>query len=73
MPKNYVPLRDWASASYDPKTGKAASAFRPEGASFGAEGFDIRPSAQVDSARSKGRGNAPGFVEWQKDHNGGGS
>jgi hypothetical protein len=69
MPKN-VPLRNWASASYDPKTGKAASALGSEGAAgYSAEGFDIRPSGQVDSARSKGRGGAPGFVDWQKDHN----
>jgi hypothetical protein len=46
----------------------------PEGStSTTIEGMTIQPSGQIDSARSKGRGSAPGFVEWQRDHDRGGS
>jgi hypothetical protein len=46
MPKN-VPLRDWASNSYDPKTGRAASALMNEGAPTTIEGYRITPNKQL--------------------------
>jgi hypothetical protein len=59
MPKN-VPLRDWASNSYDPKTGRAASALYNEGAPVTIEGQHIRPNKQLPSRTAK----AGGAMSW---------
>jgi hypothetical protein len=42
-----VPLRDWASNSYDPNTGRAASSLRGDGVSTTIEGERISPSRQM--------------------------
>ena len=57
-----TPLRDWGCASYDPQTGKPASAFG-DGQSFSVEGMKITPSAQVEATRGRpGRGSPP--IDW---------
>jgi hypothetical protein len=55
-----VPLRCWASASYDPKNGLPANPL--DGPSQGPrtiEGERIAPSAQVKAATGQARGNTP--------------
>jgi hypothetical protein len=55
-----TPMRQWASASYDPKSGRQASAYG-DGQSFSAEGMRISPSSQVKVAYGKGHAGAPGI------------
>jgi hypothetical protein len=45
--KGHTPMRSWASPSYSPTTGRAASAFAPPGTSVTIEGCRIKPSAQI--------------------------
>jgi hypothetical protein len=59
MPKN-VPLRDWASNSYDPKTGRAASSLMNDGAPFSCEGMRITPNKQLPRRDAK----AGGAMSW---------
>jgi hypothetical protein len=59
------PLRGCGAPSYDPKTGRAASAFNT-GGSFSVEGIRINPSAQVKAGATAGVGGAPGFAECNK-------
>jgi hypothetical protein len=68
-----IPLRNWGrgTASYDPKTGRASSAFVHGATTI--EGESIQPSSQVDSATTKGEGGAPGWSEYdQRNTQGGG-
>jgi hypothetical protein len=55
MPKN-VPLRDWASNSYDPRTGRAASSLMNEGAPVTIEGQRITPNKQMPRRDTSGGG-----------------
>jgi hypothetical protein len=68
-----IPLRDWASASYDPKTGRQASAFARPGTGVTLEDQHIAPNAQVDEASGKASGGAPNFHEWQASKSQGGA
>jgi hypothetical protein len=74
MKNRSIPLRTWASPSYDSRTGRAASAFAPPGsaATFDA-GENVRPDAQVDEAAGKASGGAPNFHEWQASKSQGGA
>jgi hypothetical protein len=45
--KNHIPLRDWASPSYDASTGKSASAFAEPGMAVTIEDMPIRPNGQL--------------------------
>jgi hypothetical protein len=63
--KTYRPLRTWASASFDPKTGRAASSL-DYGGSFSADGIRINPSSQIDTASSTGEGGARSFGQCDK-------
>jgi hypothetical protein len=63
--KTYKPLRDWSCASYDPKTGRSASAY-DYGSAFSAEGFRISPSAQISEANTAGEGGARSFGQCDK-------
>jgi hypothetical protein len=71
MPSKTTPLRDWAAASYDPKTGRAASSLMPNGSSTTIEGEHIAPSAQLD--HSSGRGGADSWKEFDRRNTQGGS
>jgi hypothetical protein len=71
MAKNNIPLRDWNSSSYDPKTGRAASSLMNDGDSVTIEGEAIHPSAQLD--HSSGRGGAQSWKEFDKRNTQGGS
>jgi hypothetical protein len=64
-------LRRWASASYDAKTGRSASALMPDGSSVTIESEAIHPSAQLD--HSSGRGGAPSWRQLDKSRTQGGS
>jgi hypothetical protein len=59
MSETFKPLRAWNVPSYDPKSGRSASAFG-HGSAFSAEGLPIRSSAQINEARAGGQGGAPG-------------
>jgi hypothetical protein len=52
-------MRQWSQSSYDPKTGRAVSAYG-DGGSFSADGIRVSGSAQIDRARSGGQKGAPG-------------
>jgi hypothetical protein len=43
----YTPLRDWSCPSYDPDTGRGASAFVTPGTSTTIEGQKIAPNTQM--------------------------
>ena len=45
--KNHIPLRDWASPSYDASTGKPASAFAEPGTAVTIEDIKIAPNSQL--------------------------
>jgi hypothetical protein len=55
MAKN-IPLRDWASNSYDPRTGRAASSLMNEGAPFSSEAGRITPNKQMPRRDTSGGG-----------------
>jgi hypothetical protein len=63
--KTFRPLRDWNVPSYDPKSGRSASAFK-HGSAFSADGLRINPSSQVDAARAGGVNGAPGTAAMSK-------
>jgi hypothetical protein len=56
-----VPLRDWASASYDPKTGRAAKSSEAPSGKQSADGESWSNSDQVNAGRAGGANGAPGF------------
>jgi hypothetical protein len=60
-----VPLRQRSSASYDPRSGKSASAFG-DGEPFTAEGIRIDPSRQMgaDGALGKPSGHGTSSLGW---------
>jgi hypothetical protein len=72
-PSKTTPLRSWGAASYDPKTGHAASSLMRDGTDFSADGVSIKPSGQVDAGNSRGRGGAPGWSEFDRIHSQGGT
>jgi hypothetical protein len=72
MQSKTTPLRCWASASYDPKSGKPASALASAGTRTVIEDMPINPSAQIPS-NDRGRGGAPSWKERTKEHTQGGS
>lgn len=61
------PLRSFASPSYDPETGHAASAFDNYGSSFTADGIRVSPKSQREAGRTKGEGGARGFDECDRE------
>jgi hypothetical protein len=68
MKDRYVPLKDWSCPSYDPKTGKQASVFAPPGTAVTLDGTRIAPSAQRYAGDTRGVHGAPGWGEWQRQH-----
>jgi hypothetical protein len=61
-----VPLRDWSSSSYDPRSGKSASAFG-DGGSFTAEGIRIDPSDQLKAgANGTPSGHGTSTLSWSE-------
>jgi hypothetical protein len=69
--KEYQPLRSWACPSYDPNTGKAASAFLPWGARTTIEGQEIAPNSQL--ARGQTAPGTPSLKELDQMRTQGGS
>jgi hypothetical protein len=57
--RNNIPLRTWASPSYDAKTGKQASAFTRPGDATTIEGMACHGDGQVGAATGKAEGGAP--------------
>jgi hypothetical protein len=57
--RNQTPLRCWASASYDPKTGRSAPSSTGPVESVTIDGETIRPSAQFSD--DAGVNGAPSF------------
>jgi hypothetical protein len=50
--KKYVPLRDWASRSYDPSNGRAASSLEGQNqGGYSVDGQTCRPSAQLPAGQ----------------------
>jgi hypothetical protein len=54
-----IPLRDWAAPSYDPKTGKQASAFTPAGTGTTIEGMACHGDGQFSASHGAAEGGAP--------------
>jgi hypothetical protein len=48
--KGYAPLRAWATASFDPNTGRAALSTEDRPVSVRIEGETIRPATQLTDA-----------------------
>jgi hypothetical protein len=73
MAKNFrtEPMRSWASKSYDPKSGMAASKFG-SGEAFSVEGRRIQPSNQIEATKGvealncSGSGD-PGRVKFNRE------
>jgi hypothetical protein len=58
------PLKSWSSPSYDPRTGKSASAFG-DGEPFSAEGIRIDPSRQLkEGANGTPSGHGTSTLSW---------
>lgn len=55
-------LKNWSAPSYDPNTGRSASAFG-DGGSSTMDGERINPSSQREAGRTAGQNGAPGFAE----------
>jgi hypothetical protein len=68
-----IPLRNWGkgTASFDPKTGRASSAF-VDGATT-IEGEAIHPSSQVNSASTPGVNGGQSFAEFDLRNSQGGT
>jgi hypothetical protein len=66
-----TPLRQWASASYSSSTGRAASGLLSEGSITTCDGELLKGNQQIP--KDRGRGGAPGFDEFTKNHTQGGS
>jgi hypothetical protein len=57
--RSNVPLRDWASASYDPDTGRAAASSKEPQRSYSFDGEPCHPSQELPTGG--GANGAPGF------------
>jgi hypothetical protein len=55
-----TPLRDWNSASYDPKTGRAAKSSEAPAGKQSADGESWSNSDQVKAGHAAGQNGAPG-------------
>jgi hypothetical protein len=56
-----VPLRQWASASFDPMSGRAAKSSEAPAARQSADGEVWNNSSQRDAGLTAGENGAPGF------------
>jgi hypothetical protein len=59
MKNRNIPLRTWASPSYDRNTGKQASAFTRAGDATTIEGMSCHGDSQVSASHGAAEGGAP--------------
>jgi hypothetical protein len=64
MPKG-VSLRQWACGSYDPRTGRSASAYSTDATII--EDQKVNPSSQVSAATGTAAGGTPSWTEIDKN------
>jgi hypothetical protein len=67
MPK-HIPLRQWASSSYDKNSGRAASGLLSDGSNTTCDGERVRGDQQIPN--DPGVHGSPGWAEWQRQHDG---
>ena len=68
-----VPLRQWASESYDPMTGRAAKSSELPQARQSADGESWTNSSQVNAGLAAGQNGAPSFGWCDKNRTQGGT